>query len=151
MHTIKISLFAMAIILLMCLTAFAQQGDSQEKSTKIALTIEGSTYSAVLYDNAAAKDLIAKLPLTVSLNRGNRDYCGDISPLQYSREQVQKGYRNGELAYWIPGQDFVIFIEKEETGASVDGVVVLGAMTSDIQPLFSLGRSIQVRIAPAEQ
>ena len=122
----------------------------QDGCTKITLTIEGKDYPAILYANMTARDLISRLPLTLSLNRGGRDYCGDISPLQYDRQQVQQGYRNGELAYWVPGQDFVIFLEKEETGARVDGVVVIGKMSVNLLSLFNLGNSIEVSISLAE-
>lgn len=114
------------------------------------LAIEGREYPAILYNNPAANGLLSRLPATVSLNRGGRDYCGDIPAIKYDQPQVQNGYRNGQLAYRIPGQDFVIFIEKEETGAAVDGVVVLGELTGDYQPLFNLGRSITVGITKDE-
>ena len=44
----------------------------------------------------------------------------------------------------------MIFIEKEESGTSVDGVVVLGELTGDYQTLFKLGRSITVKLTKAE-
>lgn len=116
----------------------------------ITLTIEGQKYAAVLYDNPAATELASRLPQTLTLGRGGRDYCGDISPLQYEQGQIQTGYRNGQLAYWIPGQDFVIFMEREESSSSVDGVVILGEIHSDFSPLFALGRSIQVTIDRAQ-
>lgn len=148
MRTILTTLAAVLTIFSLSMAAYAQNGD---ESGKITLTIEGKEYSAVLYDNPAARDLLSRLPATVSLNRGGRDYCGDIPALKYDQTQVQNGYRNSQLAYWIPGQDFVIFIEKEETGASVGGVVVLGELTGDYQSLFQLGRSIAVNIARAGQ
>lgn len=143
----------MVLFLSSTLTVSAQENIMQKQSeemAKIVLDIDGNYFNAILYDNVAANDLMARLPLTLSLNRGGRDYCGDVNALKYEESQVQNGYRNGELAYWIPGQDFVIFMEKEKTEASVDGVVVLGRMTSDFSSLFSLGRSIQVKISLAE-
>lgn len=146
MRTILTILAAVLTIFSLSTAAYAQNG----KGVKIVLTIEGREYQAVLYDNPAANDLLSRLPATVSLNRGGRDYCGDIPALKYDQAQVQNGYCNGQLAYWIPGQDFVIFIEKEESGTSVDGVVVLGELTGDYQTLFKLGRSITVKLTKAE-
>lgn len=37
-------------------------------------------------------------------------------------------------------------MEKEETGASVKGVVVLGELSGDFQSLFDLGNSVEVRV-----
>lgn len=153
MQIAQVIFMALVMVLSFSAASFAQDGSpsgSQDRSTKIVLTIGGKEYPAVLYDNVAARELKARLPLTVSLNRGGRDYCGDIPALKYDEAQVQNGYRNGQLAYWIPGQDFVIFIEKEESGANVNGVVVLGEISVDFQPLFSLGRSVQVGMALAE-
>lgn len=153
MQIIQTIFVSMVMVLSFSTVGFAQEGSpsgSRDGNTRIALTIEGKEYPAILYANVATRDLISRLPLTVSLNRGGRDYCGDISALKYDQTQVQNGYRNGQLAYWITGQDFVIFIEREESGASVDGVVVLGELSTDFQTLFTLGRSIQVHIALAE-
>lgn len=153
MQIIQSIFIALVMALSFSVAGFAQDGapsGAQDGNTRITLTIEGKEYPAILYANVAAKELISRLPLTVSLNRGGRDYCGDIPALKYDQAQVQNGYRNGQLAYWIPGQDFVIFIEKEESGASVNGIVALGEMSADFQPLFTLGRSIQVRMALAE-
>ena len=153
MRRLFFGVIVLALFLSSALTVLAQENimpKQSEEMAKIVLDIDGNYLSAILYDNVAANDLLARLPLTLRLNRGGRDYCGDVNALKYEESQVQKGYRNGELAYWIPGQDFVIFMEKEETGASVDGVVVLGRMTSDFSSLLSLDRSIQVKISLAE-
>ena len=126
---------------LLAFSAQAYAGD-----TNVSLSIEGKDYEGVIYDNKAAAELLARLPLTLTLNRGGRDFCGDMDPLGYDEKQVQNGYRNGMLAYWTPGQDFVIFLEKEESGASVNGVVPLGEIKG-YQPLLRLSGSIHVRIS----
>ena len=124
----------------------AAQKGSSEDSTKIALTIGNKIIPAILYNNSPAKDFMARLPVTVFLNRGPIDYCGGIDPLNYGEDNVQTGYHNGDLAYWIPGQDFVIFIEKEETSSKVSDLVIIGKITSDIREVRSLGSTIKVNI-----
>lgn len=149
MRVMAIIMTSMFLIVFLFSGAFAQDnpaGSPLGKSTKIMLAVEGNEYPAILHANAAARDFISRLPLAVSLSRGSRDYCGGIAPLKYDPQQVQNGYRNGELAYWVPGEDFVIFMEKEETGASVKGVVVLGELSGDFQSLFDLGNSVEVRV-----
>ena len=41
------------------------------------------------------------------------------------KKDVRRGYRQGDLAYWIPGGDFVIFTELEEDTDEVDRCVIL--------------------------
>lgn len=133
--------------------AFAINGLAQtpkadpKGGTKISLTIGNKVIPAVLYDTAPAKDLMAKLPVTVSLNRGPVDYCGGISPIKYGQADVRKGYRNGDLAFWIPGRDFVIFTDKEESSANVSDIVILGRIQADIKEVRELGDVIKVTIA----
>jgi len=85
--------------------------------------------------------------VTVSLNRGPADYCGGIDPLNYGEDDVQTGYRSGDLAYWIPGQDFVIFTETKETSSGVPNLVIIGQISSDIKEIRNLGSTITVTIA----
>ena len=120
---------------------------SSKKNVMITLTIGDKQIPAILYDNAPAGDLMAKLPVTVTLNRGPIDYCGGIAPIKYGESDVQSGYHNGELAYWPPGQDFVIFTDKEETSSGVSDLVIIGRITADIKEIRSLGSSITVTIS----
>jgi hypothetical protein len=116
-------------------------------STPITLTIENKVFPALLYNTAPAKELMARLPVTVSLNRGPVDYCGGIAPIDYGADDVQTGYRRGDLAYWIPGQDFVIFTENKENASGAPDLVVLGQINADIKGIQGLGSTIEVTIA----
>jgi len=127
---------------------------STENSTPITLTIGNSVIPAILYNRATAKDLISKLPCKVRLSRGPVDYCGNIGiRLNYSRAEAQDGFYNGELAYWIPGEDFVIFIDKEEDSLSVSqNCVMLGKLVkdSDLEIIRKMKSSIEVLIQLAK-
>lgn len=95
--------------------------------------------------------MIFRLPVTVSLNRGSHDYCGNISPaLSYDEKDVQHGWKNGDLAFWTVGNDFVIFHSDEENSSSTGDIVNIGAVTSDIETVRSLGQNINMTIALAE-
>lgn len=132
-----------------CVAQFSniQVKHSTEDSVKITLTTGNKVVPAILYNTLPAKDLMAKLPVTVTLNRGPIDYCGGIDPINYKGADVQTGYHNGDLAYWPPGQDFVIFIEKEEISSKVSDLVIIGKITSDISEVRELGSTINVAIA----
>ena len=118
-----------------------------EGSVNITLTIGKKIIPAILYDTAPAKDLIKRLPVTVSLNRGPVDYCGGIAPIAYGDSDAQTGYRIGDLAYWIPGQDFVIFTENKEEFSGNPDLVIIGQIRSDIKEIRSLGSRISVAIS----
>jgi len=151
----KYGLSYVAIALLFLFVAVrspAKAADSGSKpsaggSTKVTLTIGNKVVPAVLYNSTAAKNLMSRLPITVSLNKGSRDYCGGIDPLNYEKNEVQTGYRNGDLAYWIPGQDFVIFTEGEETSFEVPDVIILGHINVGVEGLKGLGHTVKVSIA----
>ncbi|WP_161951808.1 cyclophilin-like fold protein [Parabacteroides timonensis] len=118
--------------------------------TAVTLTVGETVLEGYLNDNRSARDLISRLPVTVSLNRGAHDYCGDITPaLAYDEGDVQNGWKNGDLAFWTAGNDFVIFHSDEENSSSTGNIVNIGAVTSDLETVRSLGQNINVTIARA--
>ena len=140
----------MSLTLTICWPALASDAvpkHSPEGSTKITLTIGNKLVPAILYNTTPARDLIARLPVTVSLNRGPVDYCGGIAPINYGEDDVQTGYHNGDLSYWIPGQDFVIFTETEEISSGSQDLVIIGQISTDIKEVRDLGSTIKVTIA----
>ena len=124
-----------------------QAKHSTEDSVKITLTIGNKVVPAILYNTPPAKDLVDKMPVTVSLNRGPVDYCGGIAPVAYTENDMQAGYRAGDLAYWIPGQDFVIFTENKNDASGSPDLVILGEVSTDIKEIRELGSTIDVAIA----
>ena len=120
---------------------------SHENGTRITLTIGDTVIPAILHNTTPAKDLVSMLPVTVSLNRGPVDYCGGIAPIHYEKEDVQAGYHSGDLAYWIPGRDFVIFTETQATASGAPDLVIIGQISTDIQAVRDLGSTIEVTIA----
>lgn len=120
---------------------------SQER-TEITLTIGNRRLNAWLNDSTASKDLISHLPVTVTLANSDNDYCGSISPaLSYEQSEVQFGYHNGDLAFWTAGNDFVIFVDDEESSANTGSLVILGQITDDYSFLIGRGGTVDVTIA----
>lgn len=135
--------------------AIAQQGSQPsntiEKKTNITLTIGDTVLTGYLNNTTAAQDLIAHLPVNVKLADSDNDYCGDIvPPLAYKADEIQYGYKNGDLAFWTAGNDFVIFIDGEERSANTGNLVIIGKVTSGLEKIHSLGSSIDVTIALAK-
>lgn len=170
----KVSIFAMAMCMVMSLSACESSnemeepvvpevtpepdnngtgnGNDTEERTAVTLTVGETVLDGYLNNNRTARDLISRLPVTLNLNRGSHDYCGGISPaLAYDEDDVQNGWRNGDLAFWTAGNDFVIFHSDEENSSSTGNIVNIGAVTSDINTVRSLGDNINVTVALAGQ
>jgi len=122
-----------------------------ENTTPITLTIGDTVLSGYLNNSAPAQSLIAQLPLTVTLNDSGNDFCGDSLDIEYSDSDVQSGYENGDLAFWPPASNFVIFVDDEENSASTGDLVMLGKITEPQEALDALEGRIDVTIALAEE
>jgi hypothetical protein len=129
----------------------AEAGNATGKKTNVTLTVGDTVLTAYLNNTSAAQDLISRLPVKVKLFDSDNDYCGDITPpLAYKADEVQSGYKNGDLAFWTAGNDFVIFIDQEERSANTGNLVIIGKVTSGLEKIHALGKSIEVTIAPAK-
>lgn len=122
-----------------------------ENTTSITLTIGDTVLNGYLNNSAPAQSLIAQLPLTVTLNDSGNDFCGDSLDIEYSDSDVQSGYENGDLAFWPPASNFVIFVDDEENSASTGDLVMLGKITEPQEALDALEGKIDVTIALAEE
>lgn len=141
------TLAAVAIIVLFIIQARAEGEKEKSIMTNITVTVGNASFPGVLYDNAAARELFSRLPVNFSLSRGSRDYCGNMgTPLPHEEKDVQNGYRNGDLVWWLPGNDCVIFTEREESSSEVEGCVILGRLLSGVEEIRDMGRSITVTV-----
>lgn len=123
--------------------------NSAGETTPITLTIGDTVLNGYLNDSDPAKSLIAMLPLTVTLNDSDNDFCGDNLDIEYSENDVQSGYKNGDLTFWPPASNFVIFVDDEENSANTENLVILGKITEPQAALDALEGTIDVTIALA--
>jgi hypothetical protein len=125
---------------------------AQEKRIPVTLTISRAVLQGYLNNTTTAQDLISRLPLLLTLRRYTHDYCGDITPpLKYEQKDIQFGWRNGDLAFWTAGNDFVIFWGDEEISSTIGDLVIIGAVTSAVTEIRSLPPgAIQVRLSLGE-
>lgn len=130
-------------------TAAPEEADT-DTQTLITLTVGDTVLEAYLNGSAPAQSLIAQLPLTVTLNDSGNDFCGGNLDIDYAQENVQMGYRNGDLAFWTPANNFVIFVSDEENSSGTGNLVILGHITSSQEMLDALEGRIDVTIALAE-
>lgn len=123
--------------------------DSAE-GTLITLTIGSTVLEAYLNDSVPAQSLISQLPLTVTLNDSDNDFCGDNLNITYSKNDVTTGYQNGDIVFWPEANNFVIFVSGEENSADTGNLVKLGKITSSQEMLNALEGQIDVTIALKE-
>lgn len=120
---------------------------NSKRYTPITLTIGDKVLEGYLNDSVPAKSLISQLPLTVHLNDSDNDFCGGNLNIEYSSEDVQRGYKDGDLMLWTPANNFVIFVHGEERSGNIGDFVNLGHITSSKEMLKELEGGIDVTIA----
>ncbi len=125
--------------------------DIEYNTTPIKLTIGNHVLNGYLNDSIPAKSLISQLPLTVTLNDSDNDFCGGNIDIVYDSSDIQSGYKNGDLAYWTPASNFVIFVEEEQNSSNTDNIVILGKITEQQEILDALEGTIDVTIALANE
>lgn len=155
----KLLVLSCAMLLALSLTACGKantpdkpevQESVIENTTPITLTIGDTVLKGYLNNSAPARSLIAQLPLTVTLNDSGNDFCGGNLNIAYSDSDVQSGYKNGDLAFWPPANNFVIFVDNEENSAGIGDLVMLGKITEPQEALDALKGRIEVTIALAD-
>ena len=122
-----------------------QSNADNNQDAEIALIINGNEIAATLNRSKAAKSLYDQLPITVSLNDSDNDFCGGTLDIDYDSSEVHNGYQNGELAYWPPAKNFVIFRSGEESSADTGNIVTLGQI-KNLDDLAGLSGTIEVQI-----
>lgn len=127
-------------------------GKHIESSTEIPikLTVDDLTLDGYLYNTKAGESFMSQLPMTIQLNDSDNDFCGGNLNIEYDENDVQYGYKNGDIMFWTPANNFVIFISDEEYSANTGNLVPLGHITSSSELLNKLSGTITITISPAD-
>lgn len=124
---------------------------SMKETSPITLTIGDIVLHGYLNDSIPAQSLISQLPLTVTLNDSDNDFCGGSLDIEYTESDVQSGYKNGDLVFWTPANNFVIFVDGEENSADTGNLVILGKVTEPQEVLEALEGTIDVTIVLSDK
>lgn len=115
--------------------------------TAVNLVIDGHKFPAFLNDSTAAQALIRQLPYTVTVSQGIHDYCGGMDHLPYDDDAVQAGWFNGDIAFDISGDWFVIFLRGENNNPQYQEVNLCQlANAADITNISKLATTLKVTI-----
>jgi hypothetical protein len=127
--------------------ATSEPAGDQEHHMEIRITIGDQTFGATLRDSAAARDLLAQLPVTVEMtDHGGVEKTGPL-PGQLSLEGQPEGADPdvGDLGYYAPGHDLVLYYGDQ---SYFPGIVVLGRMNGDApQRIADMDGSLTATVA----
>lgn len=137
-----------ALIIAMALLLFvrgAEATERGEKLVKITLTSQDIRIEAVLNESAPAKELLNRLPLVLNLYLHQaREYYAEIELNKNGSRQ--NSYQVGDIAYWTPGNNLVLFYGKGQTNS----LIKMGTITYGLEQLSKMGSSFQVRVEKDE-
>ena len=94
---------------------------------RIQITIGEQRFDATLSDSAAARDLLAQLPVTVDMaDHGGVEKTGRLpSPLSLDGQPEGADPDVGDLGYYAPGNDLVLYYGDQ---SYFPGIVILGRL-----------------------
>lgn len=136
------------VILLCFLLGQLATAQAESAAVSIRITIGSHVIHAELDDNATSRELLGKLPQTISMTRigGGREFYGTLEgdTLSYQEDAVQTTFENGDLAYWFSGNGLCLMYNNQAEHPTVDsGIVIIGRMTSDFSLLATLEDAIE--------
>jgi hypothetical protein len=107
----------------------SDQASDQEDPVNIQITIE-QKFDATLTDTAAARDLVAQLPVTLDIvDHGGLEKTGPLpGPLSLEGQPQGADPDPGDLGYYAPGNDLVLYYGDQSYSP---GIVILGRLDSD--------------------
>jgi hypothetical protein len=102
----------------------------EEHTMRIETTINGQNLQAILDDSAAGRDLLSQLPQTIEMrDHGGVEKTGPLrSPLSLDGQPDGAGPDIGDVGYYAPGNNFVLYYGDQ---SYYNGIVVLGHLESD--------------------
>lgn len=119
---------------------------SAPEGQRIRIRMGDQTVSATLNDSEAARDLAAMLPLSIQMrDHLRREKTGRIPRPLSERTQGSPTYEKGDLGYWRPGGNFVIFYRHDGLTIPSPGIVLLGKIDSGAE-VFDVPGSVDVSV-----
>jgi hypothetical protein len=119
---------------------------AKENRMTLQITIGGQRFGATLRESAAARDLIAQLPVTVDMvDHGGVEKTGPLpSPLSLDGQPDGADPDVGDLGYYAPGKDLVLYYGDQ---SYFPGIVVLGRLDGDAaQRISELDGPVTARV-----
>ena len=113
---------------------------------KIQITIGEQRFDATLTESPAARDLLAQLPVTVDMvDHGQVEKTGRLpSPLSLNGQPEGSDPEVGDLGYYAPGNDLVLYYGDQ---SYFPGIIILGRLDGDApQHISELDGPVTARV-----
>jgi hypothetical protein len=136
---------AIASIILAAAFGFWTAASAQE-GQRTRIRMGDQTVTATLNNSEAARDLVAMLPLSIHMrDHLRREKTGRIPGPLSERTEGNRTYESGDLGYWRPGGDFVIFYRHDGLTIPSPGIVLLGKVDSGAD-IFDVPGTVDVTV-----
>ena len=120
------------------------------KGTQIRMSTENTEVIITLNDSRAASDLVAMLPLELTLIERNSFAKGMTLPEQLSsKEATTREYKIGDFGYWNAGPDLAIFYDDIYEQTIVE-VIPLGHAESGAEAMASEIGTVKLELLTEE-
>jgi hypothetical protein len=120
--------------------ATAQEGQ------RIRIRMGDQTLTATLNNTEAARDLISMLPVSLNMrDHMRREKTGRLPGPLSERTHGNSTYEAGDLGYWRPGGNFVIFYLHDGLTIPSPGIVPLGRVDSGVD-IFNVPGNVDVTV-----
>jgi hypothetical protein len=117
-----------------------------EDAQRIRIRMGDQTVTATLNSSEAARDLVAMLPLSIRMrDHLRREKTGPIPGPLSERTEGNPNYQSGDLGYWRPGGNFVIFYRQDGLTIPSPGIVILGRVNSGAE-IFDVPGPVEVTV-----
>ncbi len=116
---------------------------------RLRLTFGDTELTGRLDDNATARDLARRLPLTLTFRDHNSAEKTAPLPAQLSTDGAPDGHdpAAGDIGYYAPGGDFVLYYD--DAAPYFDGIIRIGEFRGDLTALEQQTDGVRIRIERA--
>jgi hypothetical protein len=136
---------AIAGITLSAASGFGTAASAQD-GQRIRIQMGDQTVTATLNNSEAARDLVAMLPLSIHMrDHLRREKTGRIPGPLSERTVGSPTYESGDLGYWRPGGNFVIFYRHDGLTIPSPGIVLVGKVDSGAD-IFDVPGTVDVTV-----
>ncbi len=119
----------------------------QEEPMRIQLSIGDQQATATLDDNAAARDLVTLLPVTIPMgDLFDREKPGPLPRALTGDVEPVFTYRVGQLAYWPPNHDIFIVYAGDGLRVPAPGLIPLGTVDTGLDAIAAAGDDFELTI-----
>jgi hypothetical protein len=125
--------------------AFSAAASAQE-GQRIRIRMGDQAITATLNNSDAARDLAAMLPVSINMHdHMRREKTGPLPGPLSERTRGVPAYQTGDLGYWRPGGNFVIFYLHDGLTIPSPGIVHLGKVDANVD-IFNVPGNVNVTV-----